>query len=329
MRPIASLSLDLDNQWSYLKTHGNPGWESFPSFLDAVMPRVLEFLRARNLKITFFLVGQDAALEKNREPLQAVAAAGHEIGNHSFHHEPWLHLYTEPQIEEEIALAEEHIEQATGKRPVGFRGPGYSLSEATLRVLARRGYRYDASTFPTFLGPLARAYYFLTARLSDEEKRRRRMLFGSFREGFRPLKPYRWHFSGDELIEMPVTTMPLFKVPIHLSYQLYLGGYSRRAACSYFQAALALCRLTGTQPSLLLHPLDFLGREDAQELAFFPAMRLPRALKLEIVSDALERFSKEFEVLTIAQHAEAALSSPLPLVKPWFCHPAGATGGTR
>src|SRR6185369_10188375 len=96
-KPIASLSLDLDNKWSYMKTHGDKGWESFPSYLGIVVPRVLEFLKARNLKITVFVVGQDAALAKNREALGSLAAAGHEIGNHSFHHEPWLHLYTEPE----------------------------------------------------------------------------------------------------------------------------------------------------------------------------------------------------------------------------------------
>ena len=32
---------------------------------------------------------------KNRAALRAIAAAGHEIGNHSFRHEPWLHLYTD------------------------------------------------------------------------------------------------------------------------------------------------------------------------------------------------------------------------------------------
>ena len=37
-RPVASISLDLDNQWSYMKTHGDPGWESFPSYLDAFVP---------------------------------------------------------------------------------------------------------------------------------------------------------------------------------------------------------------------------------------------------------------------------------------------------
>ena len=80
----ASLSLDLDNQWSYMKTHGDPGWESFPSYLDTAVPRILDFLAERNLKITFFVVGQDAALEKNHAALKSLATAGHEIGNHSF-----------------------------------------------------------------------------------------------------------------------------------------------------------------------------------------------------------------------------------------------------
>ncbi|MGH7756410.1 MAG: polysaccharide deacetylase family protein, partial [Vulcanimicrobiaceae bacterium] len=85
----ASLSLDLDNEWSYLKTHGDPAWEQYPSYLDVVVPRVLEVTARLGLRITVFIVGQDAALERNHPALRSIAAAGHEIGNHSFHHEPW------------------------------------------------------------------------------------------------------------------------------------------------------------------------------------------------------------------------------------------------
>src|SRR3974390_2969447 len=119
--PIASLSLDLDNQWSYLKVHGDPGWERFPSYLDHLVPRVLEFLAVRNLRITFFVVGQDAALEKNHASLKMIAAAGHEIGNHSFSHEPWFHRYDRERVESEIGLAEEYIYKVTGYRPIGYR----------------------------------------------------------------------------------------------------------------------------------------------------------------------------------------------------------------
>lgn len=318
-KPIASLSLDLDNKWSYMKTHGDPGWESFPSYLDVVVPRFLEFLKEQNLTITVFIVGQDAALEKNHEALKSIAAAGHEIGNHSFHHEPWLHLYSEQEIEAEMAIAQEHIERATGQKPIGFRGPGFSLSRTILRVLARRGYQYDASTFPTFLGPLARAYYFMTSKLSKEEMEQRKALFGTLREGLRPLKPYQWQLDPGEILEIPVTTMPLFKVPIHFSYLLYLSVFTPSLARLYFHVALRLCRLTGTQPSLLLHPLDFLGCNDTPDLAFFPAMNLPSYKKLALLSKLLRLLSEQFEVLTVQQHAQvAAQDFDIPVVKPRF-----------
>lgn len=318
-KPIASLSLDLDNQWSYLKTHGDPSWVTLPSYFDRLIPRVLTFLAERHLQITFFVVGQDAALPQHADALGAITAAGHEIGNHSYHHEPWLHLYHEAQIDEELARAEEAILHVTGQRPVGFRGPGYSCSEATLRVLVRRGYRYDASTLPTFLGPLARLYYLMNTHLSKEEKAKRQLLFGSLRDGLRPLRPYQWTVPGvsgqPPLVELPVTTMPIAKVPIHFSYLLYLSGYSTKAALTYFATALRLCRLTGVQPSLLLHPLDFLGADDVQALAFFPGMHLPHEHKLQVVSAALQMLTRQFFVVPMCEHARQASTQPtLPII---------------
>lgn len=326
-KPFASLSLDLDNKWSYLKTHGDAGWESFPSYLDVLLPRVLNFLHEHALTITFFIVGQDAALEKNREALGQVAAAGHEIGNHSFHHEPWLHLYSETEIEAEIQSAEEHIERVTGQRTIGFRGPGYSYSEATLRVLMRRSYQYDASTLPTYLGPLARAYYFMTTELSREEKQQRKQLFGNVREGLRPIKPYRWQVNNGALIEIPITTMPFLKIPIHVSYVLYLSGFAPALARRYFQTALKLCRLTGTQPSLLLHPLDFLSADDTDDLSFFPGMGIRSEKKLEVVSEILRSLTDQFTVLTLHQHAQqVALMSDLPVMLPSSQQPEWRVG---
>ncbi len=319
MKPIASLSLDLDNQWSYMKTHGNAGWESFPSYLDVAVPRILAFLRERQLTITFFIVGQDAALEKNHEVLRTIADAGHEIGNHSFNHEPWLYLYSEAQLDQELARAEESIELATGARPLGFRGPGFSLSLTTLEVLAGRGYLYDATVFPNLLNPLARAYFFATSDLSREEKHQRRALFGTWRDALRPVKAYRWNLSDSGFIEIPVTTMPLFKIPIHMSYVLYLSRVSGALARTYFRFALWLCRVTGTEPSILLHPLDFLGHEDSPELSFFPGMDIPLARKLELVGRAHDILLAGHTVVPMREHAEHLGRTPgLRTLEPRF-----------
>jgi len=300
-----------------MKTHGDAGWESFPSYLDIVVPRALEFLKKRDLKITFFVVGQDAALEKNRKALAQIPKAGHEIGNHSFKHEPWLHLYSKEDLIEEFEKTEAALKEATGQMPKGFRGPGYSLSPTVLEVLAERGYEYDCSTLPSYIGPLARAYYFLSSPdMSREEKAKRKKLFGKFSDGFQRLKPYKWKVGENEITEIPVTTLPVFKVPIHASYVIYLSTFSKPAARLYWKTALKLCRFTGTQLSLLLHPLDFLSGEDAPELKFFPAMSLPIKQKLEFVGEILEAMSENFEIVNMHEHAERISSdnySALPV----------------
>jgi peptidoglycan-N-acetylglucosamine deacetylase len=318
-KPIASLSLDLDNQWSYMKTHGDEGWETFPSYLNGLVPRVLEALQQANLRITFFIVGQDAALEKNHAALRMLTDAGHEVGNHSFRHEPWLHRYSEEELDREIAAAEKYIELATGKRPNCFRGPGYSLSRTVLKVLTQRGYVCDASTFPTFLGPLARMYYFMTSKLDKAELEQRDYLFGKMQDGLRPLKPYRLQTEVGSLIEIPVTTMPWFKIPINVSYLLYLSVYSPLIAKLYFRFAIALCKLTGVQLSLLLHPLDFLGVDDnIPEMAFFPAMDLPVQRKLKFVQEIFQMLNQHFTIVTMQEHAQAIAqqSQPVPLMSP-------------
>lgn len=305
-KPLVSLSLDLDNKWSYLKTHGDAAWKTFPTYLDVFIPSVLSALERLKLKITFFVVGQDAALPKNAEYLQALAAAGHEIGNHSFHHEPWLQLYSKAEITREILSAEEQIVRVTGQKPTGFRGPGFSWSTELLEVLAENGYRYDASTLPTFLGPLARAYYFRTAKLTAEEKKQRRELFGNFSDGLRAVQPYYWQLtSGAKLLELPVTTMPIFKIPFHLSYLLYLSRVSERLLSLYLQTALQLCRATRTEPSFLLHPLDLLGGDQAPDLAFFPGMDLSSARKLELFERVLQLLTIHFQPVSMGEHARA------------------------
>jgi peptidoglycan-N-acetylglucosamine deacetylase len=308
LKPLASLSLDVDNQWSYMKTHGDPGWAKFPSYLDLLVPRVLELLEKHNLKITFFVVGQDAALTSNQLVLKKIADAGHEIANHSFHHEPWLNTYTADEVEAELDAAEAAIFAATGVRPRGFRGPGYSFSPTLLQALKRRGYLYDASTFPTFIGPLARAYYFLNARLSAEERQTRKNLFGGIRDGLRPLKAYYWDLAGSPLLEIPVTTTPILRTPFHLSYILYIAGRAPAVALAYFRTALQLCRLTSVQPSLLLHPLDFIGGDDVKDLDFFPAMQLNARAKIELADRALGIYREMFRVVPLEQHAEELIA---------------------
>jgi len=196
-----------------------------------------------------------------------------------------------------------------GQKPNGFRGPGFSWSSNLLEVLAKHNYLFDASTLPTYIGPLARVYYFWTSDFSEEEKSQRQGLFGTFADGMRPVKPYFLQLqNGHRLLEIPVTTMPIFKVPFHLSYLLYLSRFSTIMMSLYLKLALTLCRLTRTEPSFLLHPLDLIGGDQVPELAFFPGMDLNGDRKIEIFEKVLRELSNHFNLVSMAVHAESILN---------------------
>ncbi len=309
-RPLASLSLDLDDLWTYMRTRGDPRWEARPSYLATFVPQVLELLDGLKLRITFFVVGFDATREANLGHLRAIADRGHEIGNHSFGHESWMHLFPRERLEQEIVQSHEALRAATGQQPVGFRGPGYTWSPDLLDLLERHRYVYDASTLPSFIGPLARRYFLTATQLSAEERSRRAGLFGSLRDGLRPNKPYRWDLGeGRTLIEIPVTTVPVVRVPFHLSYLVFLSRFSPAMMRAYLRTALTCCRLAGVEPSFLLHPLDLLGPEQAPELSFFPGMDLPLHRKRQVFTEVLDILGSEFELVTVGAHASRLTAS--------------------
>ena len=304
-KPIASISLDLDNQWTYMKIHGDEGWDEYPSYFNIFVPHVLDVLDELDLKITFFIVGKDTESEDNNKYLRMISARGHEVGNHSYHHESWLQTYSYEKIEKEIREAEEAIEKVTGQRTTGFRGPGFSWSKDLLKVLESRGYQFDASTLPTYLGPLARMYYFKKSDLSKEEKKARKELFGKFSEGFRKLKPYKWNLgNGKSITEIPVTTMPVFKLPFHLSYLIYLGNISMPLMKLYLNTAIRMCKITNTPISFLLHPLDLIGGDQITKLAFFPGMNVSSDKKVDVFKNVIKTISKNYDMVNMTKHLE-------------------------
>lgn len=318
-KPLLSFSIDLDDLWSYLKIKGDPRWKTFPSYLHLFIPYFLDLLDEKKLTITFFIVGQDAAFEKNHTLLQEIVRRGHEVANHTFSHEPWLHLYTEEELYTEVVKAEEAIFAATGKLPCGFRGPGFTWSPPLLKLLSNRGYIYDSTTLPTYIGPLARLYYFWIARLNKKEQEDRQKLFGSFWDGWRSIDPYLWQLPNEkQLLEIPVTTIPIIKTPFHLSYLMYLCTFSPRVANAYLQTAYQACRLAKTTPNFLLHPPDFMDDSQIPELSFFPGINYSKEKKKEFFFKIIETFSQHYTISNMSSRALENLENPrvLKVVKP-------------
>ena len=307
--PVASVSFDLDNVWSFLKTHGDSSWESRPSYLEVATPRIVEFLGEMDLRSTIFVIGADADRDDGAEAVRAFAAAGHEIGNHSYEHEPWLQRYSVEDLAAEIDRTHAAIVAAGAPAPTGFRGPGYSTSPTLERLLVERGYIYDASSFPTWIGPLARAHHLRTAHLSTAQREERAHLFGGLDQALLPLRPHR---SASGIAELPVTTMPLLRIPIHGSYLMQLYSISPKAARLYFRTAVRLCRARGIGLTMLLHPTDLLDRGDAPALDFFPGMAVPAREKYAFMQWVLATMQRHFTVLGTRDHVIHALETGHP-----------------
>src|SRR5690242_5084135 len=83
-------------------------------------PQLLECLRKHGVQATFFQVGVN--VERLPSIAREVAAAGHEIGNHSYTH-PLLCFRSAGFMERELGRAQEAIARTAGVTPVWFRAP--------------------------------------------------------------------------------------------------------------------------------------------------------------------------------------------------------------
>jgi peptidoglycan/xylan/chitin deacetylase (PgdA/CDA1 family) len=97
-------------------------------------PELLEILARLHAPATFFECG--ANVRRLPGVAREVAAAGHEIGNHSDSH-PLLALKSAAFIDRELSAAQQAIEDATGQRPRYFRAP-YGVRWFGLRPAQKR-----------------------------------------------------------------------------------------------------------------------------------------------------------------------------------------------
>jgi peptidoglycan/xylan/chitin deacetylase (PgdA/CDA1 family) len=145
-RVAVCLSFDVDNE-SYLLARG----ETSPTTLSAAdfgaetgLPRILELLDRHQVPASFFIPAVSALLHP--EMIPAILKSGrHEIGVHGWIHESLVALNSESEEERLLNQAINYLTEATGKRPVGYRAPGWAFSRYTIGLLRRSGFLYDSS----------------------------------------------------------------------------------------------------------------------------------------------------------------------------------------
>jgi peptidoglycan-N-acetylglucosamine deacetylase len=101
-------------------------------------PRILDVLARREVRASFFLVGQRA--QQAPGVVRALATGGHEIGNHSWSH-PNLWLCSPGRTRSEIVQAHDTLATLAGRPPRFFRPPWGMVNAAMSAVLRACGER--------------------------------------------------------------------------------------------------------------------------------------------------------------------------------------------
>lgn len=106
------------------------------------MPRILKLLEQQAIPASFFYPAVSALLHPDE--VRRVAAAGHEIGIHSWIHEANTKL--PPGAERDLTFrAADTLERLAGTRPVGMRTASWDFSVDTLDIIRELGLLYDSS----------------------------------------------------------------------------------------------------------------------------------------------------------------------------------------
>lgn len=255
---LAAISIDLDQIHHYRSLHGLPASSAAAhAAFEVAIPRAIAWARTHGLPLTFFAVGVDLEQEANAAALRGALAAGHAIESHSMTHPYDLVRLGRERIRREVHDGFDAIERAVGRRPSGFRAPGYTLSDGVLDALEEVGATFDSSVFPSTPYYLAKAGVLAWMRARRRESA---SILGSPRVLLAPTEPYRpgrdWaRPRGDRrLVEIPIRVTRLLRVPVIGTTLALAGPMGARTLVTGCGAVEVF--------NLELHAIDFLGVDD-------------------------------------------------------------------
>jgi polysaccharide deacetylase family protein (PEP-CTERM system associated) len=222
-----ALTVDLED-WHQLLNRRITGSTVPPSrHVVADTHRVLDILDEAGARATFFVVG--AVGESNPDLVREVAGRGHEIGSHTYFHEPISRLRAD-EFKADVSRSRQQLQDLTGQPVLGFRAPEFSvghLAHWSFRVLAEVGFAYDSSVFPT-----------TAARYGIPDA---------------PLSPFPIETAGGTLWEFPLATWDLGRRRLPAAG----GSYFRLLPLPALRCALSQAEAARRPAVLYFHPYEF------------------------------------------------------------------------
>jgi peptidoglycan/xylan/chitin deacetylase (PgdA/CDA1 family) len=297
---LSAISVDLDSLPHYCRIQGlseDVLDDRARSLVYSVaVPRYLELFERAGVPATFFVIGAeaDASLRRARESRV-------EIASHSHAHDYAMSRWPSDRIDADLDAAHEAITQACGEPPVGFRAPGYTLSPALLKAIARKGYAYDSSAYPAAPYWAAKAAVMGALQLFGRPSR---AILDSPRVLLAPTFPYRPaleepYARGDApLKELPIAVAPVTRVPFIGTFVTMMPWPLVRATWATMQSMPLV--------NFELHAIDVLDVSDGapRELARQQRdLEVPATEKLSRLSQLFGWMKEASECVTLREAA--------------------------
>ncbi|KAL1887608.1 hypothetical protein Sste5346_010109 [Sporothrix stenoceras] len=148
-RAKVALSVDFDavSHWLGTGCHKDNNMADYSSGIFAGQVgvyRLLDLFQKHGIadKVTWFIPGHTT--ETFPDAAKAVLESGAEIGLHGYAHEG-IYQMTEEQEKDVLLKCIDVATKLTGKKPVGYRAPMYTIRETTVKLLREHGFLYNSS----------------------------------------------------------------------------------------------------------------------------------------------------------------------------------------
>ena len=277
------LSIDVEEYFHPTEMQGvapYENWAELPSRVERQTDRVLDMLATRNISGTFFILGWVA--ERHPNLIHRIAAAGHQLGCHSYAHRLVYDL-TPLEFKQDTERAVRAIEDAAGVAPRVYRAPSFSITSRSLwalEVLVECGFTHDSSVYP-----IQHDRYGIPG-------------FGRHAQSL--------HTSSGSIVEVPAATV---RLPGDRIAPVAGGGYLRLLPYRYIAAGIRrINEDEGAPACLYFHPWEL--DPELPRLASGWTSRVRTFAGLRGMASKVERLLGDFQFATLAALHPAPASSP-------------------
>lgn len=278
---INALTIDVED---YFQVSGfereihRDDWPRFTSRVVVNTQRLLALCDRWKVKATFFVLGWVA--ERHPGLIREIAAAGHEVGSHSYWHR-LVYKQSPAEFRDDLRRSQDAIVGSIGRQARAYRAPSFSITRRSLwalQILVDEGFSVDSSVFPVYHDRYG---------IPDA-----------------PVKPHLFATPAGAIIEFPASVAKWGRINLPISG----GGYFRLAPYRVTEALLNRINARESRPFVFyVHPWE-IDPEQPRLRAGNRQSRFRHYLNLSTTAAKLERLLSRFSFGTISQALDSYLT---------------------